>query len=607
MKVLIVDDNYTTRRMVHQWFDMEFEGYTLIEAENGNEVLGKVEKESPDLIILDIMLPGINGLDLLEMLKTQHPSLPIILFSAYGCKELLEKAIDFGVDGFVDKPIDFKKFKQKINSVMEKYELMRENTRLRKELEKSEEKYRTLIENSRDGIFRLDNEERITFANQKILEWTGLSADELIGSRFEDMQIIEDSNYHEQKSEKSTDGFLYNMTLLTDNGNRYVLEVSARWLKEDNKVLGMEGIARDVTSKKILEQKLERQRIKLEAILNSIADAILAYDSDYKIITVNKQMQRMIGVKEYNLIGMSLHRFISQYSGLVKLTPEISEIRRQIEENVYESIKFEAEIKSSGKICEVRYHPIIDYEKVVSGSLLVFHDITQQRFMERMREDLSSMLVHDLKNPLSAIIMYTNILVREVDHPRQKDLLKKINMTSNELLKMIMDLLDVHKLEEGLMCLEKKDFDLHQTIQKVYEQMEIMRHTKKLQIELDFTQELPSITGDQERIYRVVSNLIGNAIKFTPTGGVVRVSTWTDESQRNIFFSVADTGMGIPKEFQNKIFDKFVQVKSRQEGQKLSTGLGLTYCKLAVEAHGGEIWLDSEVGAGTTFLVRLPT
>jgi signal transduction histidine kinase len=230
----------------------------------------------------------------------------------------------------------------------------------------------------------------------------------------------------------------------------------------------------------------------------------------------------------------------------------------------------------------------------------------QLRELERMRDSLVHMIVHDLRSPL--IGMYASLqflqesAAEKLDDEEREDL--EISISSAQTLtEMVSALVDVSRMEEGRMPLNRETCDLRHVISQALGALTGL--TRGRSVTYEEPDEPVEADCDAEIMRRVVANLVGNALKFTPPSGEVTVTTHRLDGY--VKTAVSDTGPGIPHEYRGKIFEKFGQVETREEGKKYSTGLGLTFCKLAVEAHGGAIGVDSEVGAGSTFWFCLPT
>ena len=226
--------------------------------------------------------------------------------------------------------------------------------------------------------------------------------------------------------------------------------------------------------------------------------------------------------------------------------------------------------------------------------------------LEALKESLMHMIVHDLRSPLGGISGYLQLLeIQFKESPadsKSVDYLGKAMKTLHVLIEMISSLLDINRMEEGKMPLRKVSCDLHKLFGEALETLGAEQN--KCSVGIDPATDLPPVTCDPDIIRRVVANLLGNALKFTPANGQIKVSAVTEGNAVRI--TVSDNGPGIPPEYHSKIFEKFGQVEMRKENKMYSTGLGLTFCKLAIEAHSGAIGVKSEVGKGSEFWFTLP-
>ena len=225
---------------------------------------------------------------------------------------------------------------------------------------------------------------------------------------------------------------------------------------------------------------------------------------------------------------------------------------------------------------------------------------------ESLRDSLASMLVHDLRAPLTTILAPLEMLSSNAFgelNEMQSEVAEMATRGANRLLYLVNELLDVSKLESGNMTLQPSEFLLAPIVEEALELTGVLAGRDEQLVEREYSNDF-QVRADEDLLRRVLSNLLSNAVKFTPSDGRIGVGAKTGDNE--VLFWVRDEGDGVPPEYRDKIFEKFGQVESRQEGRKLSTGLGLTFCKLAVEAHGGRIWIESEAGRGSTFFFTLP-
>lgn len=225
--------------------------------------------------------------------------------------------------------------------------------------------------------------------------------------------------------------------------------------------------------------------------------------------------------------------------------------------------------------------------------------------LENLRDQLTHMIVHDMRNLLTGISSSLQLLkdhgegVLDGSYARQ---LNAVFLSVNTLMTMANNLLDVSKMEARQMKLNLTEFDPNDLMVEAMEKMEAVREFRN--IRFDASRHVKHVSADHDILLRVIINLLDNAIKFTAADGVIAMGV--EPKENGVLFSIRDNGPGIPVAYREKIFEKFGQVEIRQSARKYSTGLGLTFCKLAVEAHNGRIWVKSEAGAGSTFFFEIP-
>lgn len=226
---------------------------------------------------------------------------------------------------------------------------------------------------------------------------------------------------------------------------------------------------------------------------------------------------------------------------------------------------------------------------------------------EGLRDSLSQMLVHDLRTPLTAMIASLDIMLtsyRERMDDIQLELLEMCMNSCRHMVNQVSELLDVGKLESGALELNRESVIAETLMTTALSQVQSLARNRNIQIAEPVAVGVPQFQADAELLRRVLVNLIGNSLKFCPSGSHLAVEATTQEE--SILFSVRDDGPGIAPENRERIFDKWGQAESSSAGRKLSSGLGLTFCRLAVEAHGGRIWVESEVGKGSDFRFTIP-
>jgi len=227
--------------------------------------------------------------------------------------------------------------------------------------------------------------------------------------------------------------------------------------------------------------------------------------------------------------------------------------------------------------------------------------------LEEIKQDLTRMIIHDLKSPLSGIMGSLDYLESGLLGEMSADQKKIVTLarkSSESMLEMIQNLLDVAKMEEGKLELKKEEFDLAALARERIQQFETLVKNEQKTLETDFADGIPRISAERHLIERVLNNLISNAIHHTSAGGNIVIGI--KKLEGFVEASVSDNGAGIPPEYLDKIFEKFVQVERRKAQLRTGAGLGLTFCRMVIETHGGRIRVESELNKGSSFIFTLP-
>ncbi|MBN1912964.1 MAG: PAS domain-containing sensor histidine kinase, partial [Candidatus Omnitrophica bacterium] len=243
------------------------------------------------------------------------------------------------------------------------------------------------------------------------------------------------------------------------------------------------------------------------------------------------------------------------------------------------------------------------------GMVSVLSDITKQKELDRLKSSFISHVSHELRTPLVAIEQSISLILSKTAGPISRDQEEFLSISQRNLKRLshlIDDLLDLSKLEAGRMDLKREPLMITKLIDDCVESLRLWANSKSIDIRVESKGDLPAVSADAEKIYQVLNNLLGNAIKFTPSGGYVSIEPALKKEQGVIEVSVSDNGIGIPEEALAKIFDKFYQVGDRIATDLSGTGIGLAIAKEIVELHGGTIRAESRKGEGAKFIFALP-
>jgi PAS domain S-box-containing protein len=345
-------------------------------------------------------------------------------------------------------------------------------------------------------------------------------------------------------------------------------------------------------------KKTEEEKNKTLAIVENFADGLLIFDKTKRLVLMNPQAEVFLKLKREEIIGKSIGDLekISEFKKIFEIVgPKIQPCFR-------EELKMEENL-----ILEVTSLPIL-LEKEKIGNLIILHDITREKYVEQLKTEFVSLAAHQLRTPLSGIKWSLKMILDGDLGPlpeEQKDFLKKALMANERLIRLVNDLLDVTRIEEGRFLYKLEEKDIVKIVEDVFNSYLDLAKEKEITFELEKLKDnFPLIKVDEEKIKLAIQNLIENALIYTLPKGKVTVTI--DLQNGNFFFKVKDTGIGIPKQVQDRIFTKFFRASNAVKIETEGSGLGLFITKNIIESHGGKIWFESEEGKGTTFYFTIP-
>ena len=346
---------------------------------------------------------------------------------------------------------------------------------------------------------------------------------------------------------------------------------------------------------------------RIEALVNSSSDGILMTDKKFNIILTNVVVAHLFQTDPMQYHGKHLIEFIDAQKDNLKDFELVKQLINQIIRAPQEPTVEEIGVISPPKILKFTGNPVLGEEHEIIGHMIVLHDITQEKQLEQMREDFTSMIVHDLKNPLAGVIGFSEIMLKRSQKNGLDDFnhfLTSILQQANTMHDMVNNIMEVYKMEDGSMEIEKEIAEFDQIIINAIQQVEVSAQQKHITIRTDVPEDLPTVFVDQTKMIRLFANILSNGVKYTPQGGIITIHAIIQQDV--ILTGITDTGQGIPSEYLDTVFDRFAQLDRQRQGKASSVGLGLYFCKLVVEAHGGKIWAESEEGKGSTFYFTIP-
>jgi two-component system, OmpR family, phosphate regulon sensor histidine kinase PhoR len=475
IKILVVDDEKRIRDACHTMLTND--GFEVALAENGFAGLKKIEAEHFDIILLDLMMPGMRGIDLLTHVKGKHPDTLVIVITGYATLEHAIEAMKKGAFDFISKP----------------------------------------------------------FSPQDLRTVTGKA--------IEYIRTLED---------------------------------------------------------------IAHEKSRMGVLINHISDGVMATDMQRRVALANPAFLKMIGHQGESTVGKSVTDLIRNESLLQVIDKALSMPAEEFGE-VTEEFAEGALAPTEETVIAVRCVPFRDRLHRNLGTVTVMHDITALKKIDQMKSDFVSMVAHEIKSPMNSVLALVKVIQDGLAGDlteKQQEMLGRISEKIRSLADLSAELLDLSRIESGLITMEKERLQLEPLLREQVSFHEAKARAKNLKLSLDPLPGLPPVLANKRSIEEVFSNLISNAIRYTPEGGSMTLSGGVEKDYVRI--SVKDTGFGIGKEDQDRIFERFYRVKNDQTRFITGTGLGLAIVKSIVDAHNGMIKVESEAGRGSTFHVHLP-
>lgn len=350
------------------------------------------------------------------------------------------------------------------------------------------------------------------------------------------------------------------------------------------------------------QEAIESERNRLNSVLSHMTDGVIATDRRGKVITINDMALSLLDKKnEEEAIGQSILK-------LLEIEEEYT--LRTLLENSNEMLlhRSSSEVESGQLILRVDFSMIRRESGFISGIVAVIHDVTEQEKTEKERRDFVSNVSHELRTPLTSMHSYLEALSDGAwrDEEIAPNFLKVTLDETDRMIRMINDLLSLSRMDSGNAQLQKEFVNFNELVHFVLNRFDMMvtSEEKRYVIRRDFTQRDLWVEVDTDRMIQVIDNIMNNAIKYSPDGGVITVAL--SETHNHILLSIRDQGMGIPKVDLAKIFTRFYRVDKARARKQGGTGLGLAISREVIKAHGGAIWAESKENYGSTFNISLP-
>jgi two-component system sensor histidine kinase/response regulator len=488
--------------------------------------------------------------------------------------------------------------------------------RIEEELRESNERYQSLIECLGEGIVSV-GQGRVRMANPAADIIFGVPRGELIGKELSDFVHPGDipllaAEEHRERGEKNT----LELRVIRPDGERRTLQMTATPQYDTRgQFLNSLGVIRDITDEKRLLQTLKL----LARTMDSVDECVSICDPDDRLLFVNRAFLRTYGYEGCNLMGENIGVVRSPLNSPVVT----SGILPATLAGGWSGELWNRKRDGADFLVMLNTAAVTDGNGRVEATVGVARDITERKRAEaeltrtrdlaesanRAKSDFLAMMSHEIRTPMNGVIGMTGLLLDTQLTPEQRDYAETVRKSGDALLTVINDILDFSKIEAGKLLIEYFSFDLRLVIEEVNEMLAAKAEEHDLELVLEYPAGLPRhFIGDAGRIRQVVTNLVGNAIKFTPRGSVrVTVECIGQDTQTaRMRVAVQDTGVGIAQEKLASLFAKFSQVDSSITRRYGGTGLGLAIAKQLIELMGGSVAVESRLGEGSTFSLTLP-
>ncbi len=352
--------------------------------------------------------------------------------------------------------------------------------------------------------------------------------------------------------------------------------------------------------------ELSEDRAQLLAVLTSMVEGVMVLDSRGHVLQINPALERMFGITRVEARGRPSAELF-RHQQLNDLVAGILRSRTHQQDEIV--------LPLSGRCLQIEASPAGGERENEASVVLVFHDMTELRRLEKIRKDFVANVSHELRTPLTSIKGYVEALLdgAKDDPAASAKFLDIILKQSDRLNLIIEDLLELSKIESGRISLKEEALELRSVVDRTLSMIKPIADKYRHRLVTMVDPALPPVAGDEDRLVQVLTNLLDNAIKYTPAEGTITVGAKlaptvanAESPARAIDLSVADTGIGIPEEDRPRVFERFYRVDKARSRELGGTGLGLAIVKHIVEGHGGQVWVEANLPQGSRFVVRLP-
>ena len=600
IRVLHVDDELALLKVAKQC--LELQGLFHVDtADSVEEALNKLKEKDYDVVVSDYQMSGKDGLEFLKQLREKGNDIPFLILTGKSREEVAIRALNLGADGYLDKTGDsgtvYCKLAHAIRQAVDRRSAQIESLR-------REAKLGAILQASPEAITITDPDGNIIECNQVAVGMHGCqSKKDLVGKNAFGLIAEKDREKAVQNLKKTLEqGSTKNVeyTFLTKDGREFSAELSASVVRDaSGKPEYFVAITRDITERKESEEALRETKDYLDNLLNYANAPVIVWDNEQKISLFNNAFEALTGYKKGSMLGRSIDVLFPP----LQKTEILETIERAMAGEKWQSVEVPILCKDGEtRIALWNSANVQDKAGNIVATIAQGQDITERKRLqeallksERLAAigQLASAVGHEIRNPLGVIknsAYFLNMMLKDVADEKVVKHLKILEKEVNSANLIISDLLDFARKKP--LTLVKTD--LNETVKNTLSKITVPENIK-VEVKLG---EISKMLLDEERVQRVCHNLILNAVQAMPEGGKLAIQTTKQDDSAKLI--VRDTGVGIPKEIVPRLFTPLFSTKAK------GIGLGLVICKQIVEGHDGNITVDSRVGEGSTFTVKLP-
>jgi PAS domain S-box-containing protein len=575
------------------------------------------------VILLDYRLPGINALEFIKIIRQERKlDVPIILVTGQGSEDVAIQALKLGANDYMVKRENYLyRLPLAILNAYQHSELIKKQA----ELIESESKYRLLAENSGDVIFVLDKEMKYTYVSPAIKSLRGYEVEEVMDHTL--MQVLTPNSY--LLAMEVINDFFFNHSIQDGNielektielemtckdGSTIWTEVKGKLILDENgQSSGIVGVTRDISQRRKATSELR----KLSRAVEQSPNSIVITGIDGTIEYANPITFKLTGYTPEELIGKNPRIFS---------TGETSKAEYELLWNTISAGKdWEGEFHNKKKNGELFWEsatisPILDEKGNIIHFLSIKKDVSESKKLtqeliaekehalesDRLKSAFLANMSHEIRTPMNGILGFTELLLDpELDSEEKRIYIEMVHKSGQRMLNTVNDIVEISKIESGLVSITKEETKINKIVLELKQFFTIEAAAKGLTLTIEklLPEADSTIFTDTHKLISILNNLIKNAIKFTDHGSIKVGYT---KSGNILEFYVCDTGIGIPWDRKEAIFDRFVQADIGDKRAFQGSGLGLSISKANVEMLGGNIWIESEEGKGSTFYFSLP-